>query len=71
MPGRSGSLALGLWRIRARPYTPRANGNAELFIEAICNERAYGVPFQHSEERDRWLPRYLLIYTVSGATQLC
>jgi hypothetical protein len=30
----------------------------------------YGVPFQNSEERNRWLPSYLLTYyPVSGSTQ--
>jgi transposase InsO family protein len=54
--------ALGLKHIRTRPYTPRTNGKAERFIQTICREWAYGMPFQNSEERNRWLPRYLSIY---------
>jgi transposase InsO family protein len=53
---------LGLRHIRTRPYTPRTNGKAERFIQTLCREWAYGMPFQNSEERNRWLPRYLAIY---------
>ena len=28
----------------------------------LCREWAYGMPFQNSEERNQWLPRYLSIY---------
>jgi len=51
--------ALGLKHIRTRPYTPRTNGKAERFIQTLCREWAYGMPFQNSEESNRWLPRYL------------
>ena len=54
--------ALGLKHIRTRPYTPRTNGKAERFIQTLCREWAYSMPFQNSEERNRWLPRYLSIY---------
>ena len=54
--------ALGLKHIRTRPYTPRTNGKAERFIQTLCLEWAYGMPFQNSEERNQWLPRYLSIY---------
>ncbi len=54
--------ALGLKHIRTRPYTPRTNGKAERFIQTLCREWAYGMPFQNSEERNQWLPRYLSIY---------
>ncbi len=47
---------------RTRPYTPRNNGKAERFIQTLCKECAYGMPFQNSEERDNWLSRYLSIY---------
>jgi transposase InsO family protein len=53
---------LGLRHIRTRPYTPRTNGKAERFIQTLCREWAYAMPFQNSEERNRWLPRYLGIY---------
>lgn len=54
--------ALGLKHIRTRPYTPQTNGKAERFIQTLCREWAYSMPFQNSEERNRWLPRYLSIY---------
>ena len=44
--------ALGLKHIRTRPYTPRTNGKAERFIQTLCREWAYGMPFQNSEERN-------------------
>ena len=53
---------LGLRHIRTRPYTPRTNGKAERFIQTLCREWAYAMPYQNSEERNRWLPRYLAIY---------
>lgn len=53
---------LGLRHIRTRPYMPRTNGKAERFIQTLCREWAYAMPFQNSEERSRWLPRYLSIY---------
>jgi len=54
--------ALGLTHIRTRAYTPRTNGKAERFIQTLCQEWAYVMPFQNSEERNRWLPRHLSIY---------
>jgi len=53
---------LSLKHIRTRPYKPRTNGKAERFIQTLCRELAYGMPFQNSEERNQWLPRYLSIY---------
>jgi transposase InsO family protein len=53
---------LGLRHIRTRPYTPRTNGKAERFIQTLCREWAYSMPFQNSHERNRRLPRYLTIY---------
>ena len=53
---------LGLRHIRTRPYTPRTNGKAERFIQTLSREWAYSMPFQNSQERNRWLPRYLSIY---------
>ncbi len=55
--------ALGLKHIRTRPYTPRTNVKAERFIQTFCREWAYSMPFQHSEEWNRWPPRYLSIYS--------
>jgi len=53
---------LKLKHIRTRPYTPRTNGKAERFIQTLCKEWAYAIPFQNSQERNAWLPRYLSIY---------
>jgi len=44
------------------PYTPRTNGKAERFIKTLQSEWAYGMSFQSSAERNRWLGRYLAIY---------
>jgi transposase InsO family protein len=55
---------LGLRHIRTRLYTPRTNGKAEQFKQTLCPEWAYGMSFQNSEERIRWLPRYLSIYSL-------
>jgi transposase InsO family protein len=54
--------ALDLHPIRTKPYTPRTNGKAERFIQTLCREWAYGMPFQTSDERNCWLPRYLMLY---------
>ncbi len=53
---------LGMRHIRTRPYTPRTNGKAERFIQTLCREWAYAMAFRNSDERNRWLPRYLSIY---------
>ena len=47
---------------RTKPYTPRTNGKAERFIKTLLSEWAYGMSFQSSAERNRWLGRYLAIY---------
>ena len=44
--------ALGLKHIRTRPYTPRTNGKAERFIQALCKEWTHAMAFQNSKERD-------------------
>ena len=59
---RKACRALDLRPIRTKPYTPRTNGKAERFIQTLCREWAYGMAFQTSEERKRWLPRYLGLY---------
>lgn len=64
-----GLRRLGLKHIHTMPYTPRTNGKAEHFIQTLCREWAYSMPFHNSEERNRWLPRYLSIYNRSGVTQ--
>ena len=52
----------GLRHMRTGPYTPRTNGKPERFIQTLCKEWAYAMAFQNSEERNRWLPRYLRIH---------
>jgi len=59
---RKACSALDLKPIRTRPYTPRTNGKAERFIKTLLGEWAYAMAFQTSEERKRWLPRYLRLY---------
>lgn len=54
--------ALGLKHIRTRAYTPCTKGKAERFIQTLCREWAYSMPFHNSEELNRWLSRYLSIY---------
>jgi len=61
-PWREACSALGLTPKRTRPYTPRTNGKAERFIKTLLAEWAYSMAFHTSEERNRWLPRYLAIY---------
>jgi transposase InsO family protein len=59
---RKACMALDLRAIPTKPYTPRTNGKAERLIQTLCREWAYGMPSQTSEERKRWLPRYLRLY---------
>jgi len=54
--------AMGLKAKRTRAYRPQTNGKAERFIKTLQAEWAYEMPFTSSEERKRWLPRYLSIY---------
>ncbi len=51
--------ALALKPIRTKPYSPQTNGKAECFIKTLLAEWAYVIAYQTSEERNRWLPRYL------------
>jgi transposase InsO family protein len=53
---------LGLRHICTRPYTPRTNGKAGRFMQTLCKKWGYAMAFANSEERNRWLPRYLSIY---------
>jgi transposase InsO family protein len=59
---RKACRALDLKPIRTKPYTPQTNGKAERFIKTLLTEWAYVIAYQTSEERNRWLPRYLGIY---------
>jgi transposase InsO family protein len=44
------------------PYRPQTNGKAERFIQSALREWAYGIPYNHSSERqqmlDRWIHHY-------------
>ncbi len=59
---RDAARALGQRHIRTKPYTPKTNGKAERFIKTLQEEWAYAVPFQSSQERNNWLPKWLEIY---------
>jgi len=59
---RKACSAMSLKAKRTRAYRPQTNGKAERFIKTLQNEWAYRMPFTSSEERKRWLPRYLSIY---------
>ena len=48
--------ALGLRRLRTRPYTPETNGKAERFIKTMLEDWAYAVPCRSSSKRRRQLP---------------
>ena len=54
--------ALALKPIRTKLYSPQTNGKAERFIRALLVEWAYVIACHTSEERNRWLPRYLGIH---------
>jgi transposase InsO family protein len=57
-----GLQGLNLNLISTKPTTPRTNGKAERFIQTFCREWAYGMPFQTSDERNCWPPRYLMLH---------
>ncbi len=59
---RKACQALVLKPTCTKAYTPQTNGKAERFIKTLLAEWAYAMAFQNSEERNRWLPRYLAIY---------
>jgi len=59
---RQACAVLGLKAKRTRAYRPQTNGKAERFIKTLQAEWAYAMPYTSSEERKRWLPRYLAIY---------
>ncbi len=41
-----------------RPYRPQTNGKAERFIQSALREWAYGIPYNHSSEREAMLERW-------------
>lgn len=52
---------IGLTPKRTRMYTPSTNDKAERIIKTLLAEWAYAMAFQNSEDRNRWLSRYLEI----------
>jgi hypothetical protein len=60
---------MGLRHIHTRPHTPRTNGKGERFIHTLCREQADAMPFQESEERNRWLPNPWRSIPGSGSTR--
>ena len=54
--------ALGLKHKFTRAYRPQTNGKAERFIQSALREWAYGIAYNHSNERaamlDRWIHHY-------------
>ena len=59
---REGCADLALRHRRTRPYTPRANGKAERFIQTLLREWAYVEPYATSQERRRALRPGLRYY---------
>lgn len=49
---------LGLKHRYTRPYTPRANGKAERFIQTALREWAYARAYARSQQRIADLPRF-------------
>jgi transposase InsO family protein len=53
---------LGLKHSFTRPYRPQTNGKAERFIQSALREWAYGIPYNHSRERNAMLERWIHHY---------
>jgi len=49
---------LGLKHSFTKPYRPQTNGKAERFIQSALREWAYGIPYNHSSEREAMLERW-------------
>jgi transposase InsO family protein len=49
---------LGLKQRFTRAYRPQTNGKAERFIQSALREWAYGIPYNHSSEREHMLERW-------------
>jgi len=50
--------SLGIRHSFTRPYRPQTNGKAERFIQSALREWAYGIPYNHSSEREAMLERW-------------
>ena len=59
---RDACKALQLKHTFTGAYRPQTNGKAERFIQSALREWAYGIPYNHSSERqqmlDRWIHHY-------------
>lgn len=53
---------LGLKHIRTKPYTPKANGKAERFIQTALREWVYAQAYETSEQRAEQMPLWLHRY---------
>ena len=53
---------LGLKHSFTKPYRPQTNGKAERFIQSALREWAYGIPYNHSSEREAMLERWIHHY---------
>ena len=53
---------LRITHLRTRPYRPQTNGKAERFIQSALREWAYGIPYNHSSERQEMLERWIHHY---------
>lgn len=49
---------LQLKHLFTRAYRPQTNGKAERFIQSALREWAYGIPYEHSNERTAMLKRW-------------
>jgi transposase InsO family protein len=55
---RDACARLGLKQRFTRAYRPQTNGKAERFIQSALREWAYGIPYNHSSERQHMLDRW-------------
>ena len=55
-------LQRGITQKFTRAFRPQTNGKAERFIQSALREWAYGIPYNHSQERadmlERWIHHY-------------
>ena len=59
---REACVALKLKHTFTAAYRPQTNGKAERFIQSALREWAYGIPYNHSSERQDMLERWIHHY---------